>query len=418
MGMAASQARWLALTARKTNVEYEGQQVNQARTALAMKSANTFNELLALEVPTAPSTQDFTKLEYTYQDGTITETIDDMTLLQNDPDYNYMVTHHHYSDVFTGIENKLSNPQVLVSSNGVKSYIDGSKVQRTGTEEHYTYTINGVKANLYDPNDKSQVEAYDKLLENYPDLGPKSQLYTFNLSGTWHFAMQTDLDKTAETGNDLPEYYVKNNIPKYVGNSILTSYDPHDTTDKAAYEQICINNPGSNFSKASTSDIYKWTFQGETRYACAADLQAAYNSAPNPATPTENQDKLTYYVAKDLYTKIERKERAVVDINQDGRIQSIKLEDSSAVYPVTTNTKTDDAAYQDAMNQYHYNMEVYEKRIKDINAKTEKIQEQDRTLELRLRQLDTEQEALQTEMEAVQKVITKNIESTFKTFES
>ena len=90
MGMAASQARWLALTARKTNVEYEGQQVNQARTALAMKSANTFNELLALEVPTAPSTQDFTKLEYTYQDGNISETIDDMTLLENDPNFNYM----------------------------------------------------------------------------------------------------------------------------------------------------------------------------------------------------------------------------------------------------------------------------------------------------------------------------------------
>ena len=69
------------------------------------------------------------------------------------------------------------------------------------------------------------------------------------------------------------------------------------------------------------------------------------------------------------------------------------------------------------MNKYNYDMEVYEKRIADINAKTKKLQEQDRTLELRLRQLDTEQEALQTEMEAVKKVIDKNIESTFKTFE-
>ena len=32
MGMAASQARFLSLTARKTNVEYEGQQINQQRT--------------------------------------------------------------------------------------------------------------------------------------------------------------------------------------------------------------------------------------------------------------------------------------------------------------------------------------------------------------------------------------------------
>ena len=92
MGMAASQARYLGLTARKTNVEYEGQQVNQARTALANQSANTFNELLALEVPTAPSTQDYTTLQYSYQDGTNTETISDMSELLNDPDgYNYSI---------------------------------------------------------------------------------------------------------------------------------------------------------------------------------------------------------------------------------------------------------------------------------------------------------------------------------------
>ena len=52
----------------------------------------------------------------------------------------------------------------------------------------------------------------------------------------------------------------------------------------------------------------------------------------------------------------------------------------------------------------------------DINAKTEQIQTEDRTLELRLKQLDTEQNALQTEMDAVHKVISKNIENTFKTF--
>ena len=68
------------------------------------------------------------------------------------------------------------------------------------------------------------------------------------------------------------------------------------------------------------------------------------------------------------------------------------------------------------MNQYMYDKAKYEKAVADINARTEIIQQEDRTLELRLRQLDTEQQALQTEMEAVAKVIDKNIESTFKTF--
>ena len=60
--------------------------------------------------------------------------------------------------------------------------------------------------------------------------------------------------------------------------------------------------------------------------------------------------------------------------------------------------------------------EQYDKAVADINAKTEIIQAEDRELQLRLEQLGTEQTALQTEMEACQKVVSKSIESTFKTF--
>ena len=38
--MSASQARFLGLTARKTNVEFEVQQINQQRTTLSNQSAN------------------------------------------------------------------------------------------------------------------------------------------------------------------------------------------------------------------------------------------------------------------------------------------------------------------------------------------------------------------------------------------
>ena len=274
MGMAASQARWLALTARKTNVEYEGQQIHQARTALANKSANTFNELLALEVPTAPSTQDFTKIKYTYEDGTVTEAIENMTQITNDPDgYNYMVTHYHYADVFTGIQNKLTNPQVILDSSGA---------------------------------------------------------------------------------------------PAFVGNAELIPYDASDSIERASYEQICRDWPETDFAHANTSDIFKWVFQGQTRFACLSDLNRSASSGPDSHVPSENQDKLIYYIAQDMNTKIQRKEKALVDINDDGRVQSIRYEDSSATYPVATSTETDDVAYEDAMNQYRYNMEVYEKKIADM----------------------------------------------------
>ncbi len=599
MGMAASQARYLGLTARKTNVEYEGQQINQARTALANQSANTFNDLLALEVPTAPSTQDFTELKYTYKDGTQAEEISEMTELQNDPDgYNYLITHFHFADIYRGVQNKLSNPQVVqddvptkdavsrdeidtveqptftvngfnvttydpadanqknafdelfaqypdMDANDMMTYTDAngslhfvSKTELKGTgsvKDRYvqagkpseatvqrgnvvtsglpgnqTYTVNGFNVNAYDANDADQKAAFDRLSAQYPDITANDAMTYTDADGKIHFVSKNELQgagdikdrfidpntntivdgsvtrgdivKTDPTGNltytvngnkvskydptnleqkkvydklledypslskdiddlgcytdeqgrihftslsgladknsgDLSDYYVESSVPTYVGNCKLEKYDPADPDLKTAYEQILKDWPDSNIALAKPDEIYTWEYQGETRFACIKDLTSSAISGPDQSLPTENQDKLTYYVAKNVKEKIEITEKAMVDLDENGRPQTIRYQDSSVTYYLNTETQTDEDAYQDAMNQYNYDMQVYEKKIQDINAKTEKIQQQDRTLELRLRQLDTEQEALQTEMEAVKKVIDKNIESTFKTFE-
>ena len=69
MGMAASQARFLGLTARMNNIEYEGQQINQQRTALSNKTASYYSDLLGMAVPTCPSVEEFTQTVYTFNDG-------------------------------------------------------------------------------------------------------------------------------------------------------------------------------------------------------------------------------------------------------------------------------------------------------------------------------------------------------------
>ena len=64
MGMAASQARYLSLVAQQSNLEYQGQQINQERSILSQQVSDLYNNLLSLQVPTPPSTQDFTQITY------------------------------------------------------------------------------------------------------------------------------------------------------------------------------------------------------------------------------------------------------------------------------------------------------------------------------------------------------------------
>ncbi len=76
MGMSASQARYLGLIARQSNLEYQGQQINQERTILSQQCTALYNSLLAMEVPTPPSTSDFTSIQYSGQNGATTYTFD------------------------------------------------------------------------------------------------------------------------------------------------------------------------------------------------------------------------------------------------------------------------------------------------------------------------------------------------------
>lgn len=121
MGMAASQARYLALTARKSNCEYEGQQINQARLVLSNQSANLFNQMLGLKVPVPPSTSDYTKHIYTYSDGFGKETkLENWQQLgTSDEDYNYVVTRSYNINRYTGSVKKMNDPQVQFT--GTKS---------------------------------------------------------------------------------------------------------------------------------------------------------------------------------------------------------------------------------------------------------------------------------------------------------
>ncbi len=235
MGIAASQARYLSLTARKSNVEFQGQMVNQARTNLANESANIYNEMMMLKTPTVPSVYDY------YEDLGAFEV----------------------------------------------SYSSGS--------------------------------------------GSTTECYIDSFSET----------STAGNYNVNFKYYLNGVEQRFVGTADLVVND--GATIPSSISNITIPD-------GQVSDSMKTALEGTTA---------------------------------SVY--------------------------SQNVY--------DEAAYDEALKKSENEQAVYNQRIQELNARTEQLQIEDRTLELQLRQLDTEQDALQTELDAVKKVIEKNVETVFKTFQ-
>ena len=92
MGMAASSLRLTSLAARKNQVEFEGQQINQQRVTLSQKSSAVYNQMLEMQVPTAPDPSNYTKIVYKFNAGYGESQIINMAKKASGP-YNYNITY-------------------------------------------------------------------------------------------------------------------------------------------------------------------------------------------------------------------------------------------------------------------------------------------------------------------------------------
>ena len=629
MGMAASQARYLALVARKSNCEYEGQQINQARLALSNQSANLFNQMLGLKVPVPPSTTDFTKEQYSFKSGNVAVTLDKWNqLAEKDENYNYVITYHYNSDVYTGSQKQMTDPQVQFAHPNIdispdyersveqiqealksleaaqeaydtakselqslqsaakkmSTYVDKSTfsgvISATSTGDTYnvTYTKKDIKNNvrydLYKGNLRSdesnpyyyragkfygtagddstlitpltaqkddqgniKTETIDGItyqlykdssgVQYYFDYASADKQYYTSVTSTaqrtlatnvdvmeaieatetFHkyttsdtditdaieilykngaidskdtsqlyvtadgksFAYVTDLESAKDGKSTIVPVYNYNatptegdtwtaiktidtqiedaqnnltttkrmldlaqqtydslNVPEYIGNCKLTPLSELDSSQQAEIAQVIkdmqkdgikttLTNHYNVESGEYTGGIYTFVYNGINYYATYEDLADCAVSGEG-INHIDNQQSLPFYRADYISTKIEKTEKALLETDSSGRFTSIRLEDDTVKYTLSVETITDEAAYEDAMNQYYYENAKYDKMIQDINAKTSVIQAEDRTLELRLKQLDTEQNALSTEIDAVSKVVKDNVEKSFKTF--
>ena len=311
MGMAASQARYLALVARKSNCEYEGQQINQARTALSNQSANLFNQMLGLQVPVPPSTQDYTKTQYSYTDGLNDSTISSWQQLATpEEDYNYVVTHYYYTDVYKGSEKKLSDPQVqFVSGQGANvEQIEAAMLAMTNSKTDWEKAqadlreIKEEAATLSNYVDKS---TYTSVSNSVYDIDADTYTITRQVNGAEenetfvNYEKLSDADKAAvDAALDALRAVGAFSADKPKTSEVY--YNSADQTLSLKSELKLLRSEGGS---GSSTVLPTYNLAGD---ASIANKTAEYNNAIAAAENTEFLAQSTYDTYKAAYESLER----------------------------------------------------------------------------------------------------------------
>ncbi len=332
MGLAASQARFLGITARKSNIEYEGQQVNQQRTALAEEVNALYNKLLSLKLPIAPDTTEFYESNYSFEISNTTDT-----------DGTYLIKSYYQND-------------------------DGSYYLNT----ERTYTKNVAQGMVY--QDASVTEE-DEEIQNDDGSVTVNKVKYFN-TNEGSFRLYSDAKNS-------------DSIAKLINDTYGADTITDDDKPLAYYKD---SNGQTHYLPKSQSKV--------------GTYKEAHSYISTNETVTEN------VVFQNADVTLDSKGRFSKISATDPNTGKVLVADADVDTTRTYNTE----GYDQALRDYTMSKDEYDKKVADLNAQTESLQQEDKILELRLNQIDTEQNELQTELDAVKAVLDKNIENTFNTF--
>lgn len=420
MGMAASQARFLGLTARKSNVEYQGQQINQQRTALANESSNLLNQMMALDVPTPPVEAEYYNTVYTLENSTASYGASDYTIGNYTKTYvnenEYIITLNNVIDKMASNGNNFKVGKVSLPSGTIYSipltYTDtnySDLILTYDSANHYAYTGDNASLNV---NEKQIYSVASDTLDGFTTCYPNADL---------------GVTKT-------PNYYQKKNDDGTYTYVTAETYNTYDEETKKEYSPVTkagkitidgkeIKVDNSNMYTVDDSNANYYFYQDSKKvnhFITADELNAILEVAGQDSNDVKISDSYAYTFHQNSTTQV----KGILEKTSSGRLSSIKIyEDdeypsniSGKEFSLSASRQKDEEALNDAYNEYEYRKNVYDKTISDLNNKTEIIQKEDKNLELKLKQLDTEQSALKTEIDSVSKVIDDNVEKTFNTF--
>lgn len=465
MGLSASQARLLSLTARQSNLEYEGQQINQQRTTLSNESSNYYNSLLEMSVPVPPSTNDYTKVVYTFTIGGNEATVKEaLPIDDKEKGRIYTISYTtklsvigiQENDAYKTAASARANYGKFVSTDVATDtpYKGWSQEDVENGQGYYLATMNRIgdieearqfKRDFGLEDGKIYVRTDSVDNANCRIMGPDGYEMTLETYNAKIASFDGDEAKITKFKKQC-SFFITENTPgvdstatRYAFSFTLIpnekTFDAHKETQDRIYKIQDTDKDDTSAEKgiftykASNGNNFTVVEPEYTEAFVSADLDPndyyQYESTSgvrfvkrNDVEGNLNTESITIGTsAVSTITKIKESvmTNTQIQFDKQGRISTV-TDEEGITYTMTATTETDNAAYDDAYNQYEYNQYVYDQRQNEINANIEILQAQDKSLELRLSSLDTQHSAIQTELEAVKKVMSKNIDNSFKTF--
>lgn len=448
MGMAASQARLLSITARLTNNENSGQSISYSKQRLADQTqqiTNEYNEALnttKLTVLTGFNGSDATYTDISYDTMTnkqmaantkqyvvtdtkgrilVTEDIAN-AYKQSAGNYNQFLAKLGYSQSDMTVQNVASLSATDKQDAAQKIHeawdkyfasvgIECSDDEHKGIYDDGTYTFKW--NNVLDTNDKGEYLDKDGKVITADEA--KTKGYSSVGSGYASWAVLGDDGKptgeynpinyegTTDESRELYDYALaiteafmrtdesltadqKNNNQSFDPSSYQLALDAGNKADLNYYKNI--------FSKMQSSGYFTYT----NTPATAKDDPEHYKYASVGTGTAGNVQKSPL------------KDNTVFEAAlRDG---SLRLEYySTTSKSFKTTTISEDNCIQEVSDE-----RAIARAESKYNQDMADLENQDKKLDLELKKLDTEHSALQTEYDSVKNVVDKNVESSFKTF--
>lgn len=379
MGMAASQARLLTITARLHDVEYKAQSIQNAKIQLSTQSDQVYNEYL--EALNATS---------------LTITDSNKNLIQ--ANFNNLCGENA---VQTGNQYALkdSNGRLIVSDDIDAAY--HNYMEESGEVDPYMFAMWMLDTSS-NPNEVK--EKYSKSESKAASETTYASSKDSELKGILEKASSAS-GETFECVEDLENYLESNLEPSDTQYKTLKKYaENYRTTEQSYRYKLYQQNAEEIFTGGDSEAVdfdqdrfnYYVSIFNQIQVAGDCVSIADYNGPDGDAA--NNSDWLKNMIECGKITiDIVKTDKKTGEVSFNGTSPS-----SDSFVSYTTTTTMDKTALAKAEAEYEH--------------KTKQINQKDKKFDNDLSKLDTERTALTTEYESVKKVISDNIERTFGIF--